>query len=584
MTPDRDTRNWFRTAADEKAARDGCRFDPEAGKQVCEWIESYCHLYEGDRAGEPIHLYPAQREFVMRLFGWRRWTRENGSGWIRRFTRASLWMPKKNGKSPLLAAIGLYLMCGDDEPGNKVYVAAKNGDQAKIAQRHAFAMVEQSPALAADCKLNRSTLQITHLPTRSAMLILTGDDSRGAKAKEGINGSILIDECHVFDREMHERTSRAGISRREPLNLSVSTAGDDPSSYGYERCQYGRQVNTGERDDPNFLHVEYSAPEKVLDSEIDERLDELGKSANPAWGHLIKPSEFRSDWQSSKGNPREVARFKQYRLNVWVGSTNQWLDVAGWEKGKREFGLEDLRGRDCFLGLDLSRTRDMTAAVFLFPWPEDGDECIRVWPLFWLPEKIAKERDHLFPFRSWSKAGHIELSPGDVVDYKAVEDGICQTADSFDFRMRGLYFDQHYAEEITQRLAERLGMATSERVAVRQSLMFLSPLAKEWERRISCGMVHHADNAVMDWQVGHVEVWADRNQNIRPVKPESATGKSIDGIMAALDGMAGIVSNTSGPSVYESRGLDEIGAPERQPVSSGPGASWVGGDDDDDEF
>lgn len=547
MTIDRETREWIRNAADEKAARAGMRFDAERGQWVCDWIERYCCLYEGDRAGEAIELYPAQRDFVMRLFGWVRRSEEYGA-WIRRFRTASLWMPKKNGKSPLLAALGLYLLCGDGEPGQKVYAGAKNGDQARIAQRHAYAMVEQSPELAADCKLNASTLQITHLPSRSMMLILTGDDSRGAKAKEGLNGSILIDECHVFDREMHERTSRAGISRKEPLNLAVSTAGDDPSSYGYERWQYGRQVNAGDRDDPHFLHVEYGAdsdaPGKpITDADIDERLEEFGRLANPAWGTIVKPSEFRADWQSSKGKPREVARFRQYRLNLWVGSTNQWLDSGGWAKGRREFRLEDLRGRPCVLGLDLSRTRDMTACVLLFPWEEDGPECVRLWPMFWLPENTARNRDHLFPFRDWSASGALTLTPGDVVDYARVESDIVGAVREYELNVSGLYFDQKYAEELTQRLSEAL---YCERTAVPQSLMHLSPLCKEFERRIQAGLIHHPGNAVMDWQVGHVETWSDRNQNVRPVKPDGNTGKSIDGVAAALDAMAGIMEGAAG--------------------------------------
>ncbi len=531
------TQSWIRTAADEKAAAAGMRFDPERGQFVCDWIEGYCCLYEGAHAGTPLRLLPYQREFVMRLFGWVRWSEEWGQ-WIRRFTRASLWCAKKNGKSPLMAAIGLYLACGDGEPGQKVYPAAKNGDQAKISQRHAVAMVEQSPALASDCKVNNSTLQITHLPSRSAMIVLTGDDSRGAKAKEGINGSVLIDECHVFDREMHERTSRAGISRKEPLNLAVSTAGDDPSSYGWERCQYGRQVNDGRREDLHFLHVEYGAPEKLTDADIDEHLEEYGRAANPAWGEIVKPSEFRADWDSCKGSPREVARFKQYRLNIWVGSTNQWLDTAGWERGRETLAAEDLSGRDCYLGIDLSRTRDMTAAVFVFPCEA---EVIQLWPLFWLPQKTARDRDHLFPFRDWAAAGAVSLTSGDVVDYTAVEDDVVSFVEEHELRVLGIYFDQHYAEELTQRLSDRLGC---DRTAVAQSLMTLSPLAKELERRVSQGLVQHADNPVLNWQVGHCEVWTDRNQNIRPVKPAPLSGKSIDGIMATLDAMAGVVADT----------------------------------------
>lgn len=563
MTPDAITKRWIRNAADQKAARAGCRFDEERGEFVVEWIEKYCNLYEGSEyAGKPFNFMPYQREATMRLFGWVRKSKEY-KGLVRRFTHGSFWSPKKSGKSPFLAAVELYLLCGDGEQGQKIYTAAKNGDQAKIAQRHAFEMVKQSPQLSADCKLHQTVLSIEHLPTKSQMLILTGDDSRGAKAKEGLNGSVFIDEMHVVDREMMERVGRAGISRKEPLNFSVSTAGDDPSSYGCERYKYGQQVNSGERDDPSFLHIEYSAPENLKESDIEDRLEELGKLANPAWNHIVKPTEFRADWNRSKGNPREVARFKQYRLNLWVGSTNAWLDVGGWELGQRKFDLDLLRGRECYIGLDLSRTRDMTAAVFLFPWPEDsievagvekeddGDadsyssglgeriEAIRLWPMFWLPTATAKQRQALFPFETWANSGDLTLTPGSVVDYSVVEDGVVEAVEQYELRVSGLFFDQHYAEEITQRIAERIGMGSEERVAVPQSIMGLSPLAKEFERRVSVGLIQHPGNAVMTWQVGHVEVYMDRNNNIRPSKPSPHSGKSIDGIAAAIDAMAG---------------------------------------------
>lgn len=536
---DRETKRWIRNAADERAAADGMRFDAERGQFVCDWIENYCCLYEGAKAGEPLKLLAWQRDFVMRLFGWVQWSEDWGE-WVRRFNRASLWAAKKNGKSPFLAALGLYLLAGDGEQGQKVYAAAKNGEQAKIAQRHAMMMVEQSPALADDCKVNKSTLQITHMPSRSIMMVLTGDNSAGAKAKEGINGSVLIDECHVFDREMHERTSRAGISRKEPLNLAVSTAGDDPSSYGFERAQYGRQVNSGTRLDHGFLHVEYAAPDGLTDAEIDKNLEKYAESANPSWREIVKPKELREDWESCKGKPREVARFKQYRLNVWVGSTNQWLDTAGWQRGKRAISREELMNRPCYLGLDLSRTRDMTSAVFLFPWDE-SDDSLFVWPKFWLPESTANARDHLFPFRSWASAGEIDLTPGEVVDYSAVESAIVAEAQELQLQVRGLYFDQHYAEELSQRLSNALGC---ERIAVPQSLMTLSPLCKEFERRVSSGQILHDGNAVLAWQVGHCEVWADRNENVRPVKPKPLSGKSIDGIMAAIDAMAGVCGDS----------------------------------------
>jgi phage terminase large subunit-like protein len=545
MDIDHDTRQWLRTAADERAARDGMRFDVERAEFACNWIEENCCLYEGEHAGQSIKLYPAQREFFMRMYGWVRWSDE-WQQWIRRFTHITFLAAKKNGKSPAAAAHNLYMLCGDGEQGQKVYQAAGNGEQAKIAQMHAINMVKQSPKLRDDCKINNTTLQITHLPTNSVLMILTGDDSRGAKTKEGLNGSVTYDEMHVVNRQIEERTSRAGISRKEPINAAFSTAGDDPSAVGAERFKYGRQVNNGERHDPHFLHVEYAAPATATDAEIEANLDEYGKAANPAWGELVKPTEFRADWQRSKGKPREVARFKQYRLNIEVGSTNPWLSLAAWQKGKRIYGLAELAGRDCFLGFDAARKLDMTAAVFIFPWEEDGPGVIRLWPMFWLPEETAKERDHLFPFRSWGAGGFLSLTPGGTMDYSRVKGDIRDVITQNSLNVICLYYDMTYANEITQALheGEQLGKevvagVVAAREEVGQGIMHLTGLCCEFERRLLAGLIQHPGNMVMDWQVGHCEVKRDRNQNIAPMKPLPHSGKNIDGVAAAIDAMVG---------------------------------------------
>lgn len=539
----RDTKDWIRTAADERAALAGFAFDGERGIYVCNWMEQNCYLYEGIGAKLPIVLMPYQREFVMRLYSWVYYS-DDWKEWIRRFNRATLIVPKKSGKSPLLAANGLYLCCADGEEGQKVFTSAKNGKQALITQTHAVLMVRQSPALRDPvCVINKTTNQITHTPTRSCMVILTGDDTRGAQQNEGINGSVLIDELHVFDREMHTRTKGAGISRKEPLNLAVSTAGDDPSSYGFERVKYGRDVNRGAALDPHALHVEYAAPQDASDEDIAANLEAYATACNPALGYTVRLSELKSDYETSKGKPVEMASFKQYRLDIWVGSKHPWLNIANWNACQRDYGPAFLAGRNAALGLDLSRTRDMTAAVLNFLIDDDGNPTRYLWPMFWLPRKTADARRNLFPYFEWEEKGYLTLTDGNVVDYAAVRSDIVSFVQANGITVDGIFFDQHYAEEMTQALADELGC---DRTAVSQTLMTLSPLSKEFERGIDAGLVAHPGNAVLDWQIGHVEIIKDTNQNTRPVKPDPNSGKSIDGIMAILDTYAGAIDELAG--------------------------------------
>jgi len=242
---DETTKRWIRCEADERAVRAGYRFDEERGQFVVDWMHDYLVLYEGEWAGYPFECRDWQYEATMRLFGWvghsERWGRE-----IRRFRKAGVWIPKKNKKSPTLAAWALYMLCGDGEQGQKVFIGAKDGTQVREnVSLHIFEMVKQSPILVDECKLNMNKMSVAHLPTKSILMPLSSSNVRTQKSKEGLNGSVFIDETHVVDREFIGRISRAGISRSEPLHVEVSTAGDDPDSYGKERFDYGLKVESG---------------------------------------------------------------------------------------------------------------------------------------------------------------------------------------------------------------------------------------------------------------------------------------------------------------------------------------------------
>ena len=357
----KETKRWIRNRSDEIAVENGCHFDESRGQFVVDWIEQNCKLYEGEWAGSPMLLKDWAYEVTMRLFGWvkhsERWGRE-----IRRFRQASVWVPKKNKKSPTLAAWGLYLLVGDGEPGQKVYFGAKDGAQAReIAGKHAIEMVQASDELSLECSINRSLMQITHEDTRSILKPISSADSKSQKAKEGLNGSILIDETHVVDEDFIGRVSRAGISRSEPLMIEVSTAGDDPESYGKKRYDYGKMVEAGQVKDDGLLFACWEAPQDVTDEQLESDPVKYGKMANPAWGHTVGEEEYLADYNASKVSLTEFLRFKMYRLNVWQQSANPWLKMGEWLRCGREYSEADLLGRECWGGLDLAKTRDTSA-------------------------------------------------------------------------------------------------------------------------------------------------------------------------------------------------------------------------------
>lgn len=615
MTIDQTTRTWIRNVSDERAAAKGCVFDPLAGGYVVWWIERYCKLYEGDHAGEPMVLrgchddelarwaisdewndeakrlaterakYYAkcvkqgktcdwQYEVTMRLFSWLR-TSTRYSRKIRRFRRAGIWVPKKNKKSPTLAAYGLYLTCADGEPGQKVFFGAKDGTQAReIAGKHACEMVESSPELKAECDINKNLMRITHERTRSMCQPMSSGDSRTKESKEGINGSVLIDETHVVDDDFIARISRAGISRSEPFHLEVSTAGNDPMGYGKRQYDKGKLVENGDVDDQAFFFASYEAPQDLTDEELAKDPVKYGRMANPAWGHTVHEEEYLDDYNRSKTSITDLADFKMYRLDVWQKSKNPWLKGGDWAGCKHAFTLEDFRDHPCWAGFDKSKTRDMTALVLVFPG--DEPDLFYQWPIFWLPRVTAERHVHEASFLEWANQDQLNLIEGEVIYDDPITELVKELADAV--RIQEVWYDKTFASDITLKWEQEIGITRIE--FPQTTMMFAGPVA-DYERLVIQGNLKHPNHPVLNWQAGHCETYSDSKGRKTLVKPKHGDIKKIDGMVAGVMALHGARTGQSS-SVYDTRGIVTIG--ERQPASVSKEEPQWGGDwrDDDD--
>lgn len=576
---------WIRNKSDELAAEAGCWFDPAQGGYAVWWIEKHCVLYEGEYAGQqlqlrgchddPLDMWEIPDEFdadqaseraahhaacvaagksvdwqydcIVRLFGWqkrsKRWERA-----VRRFRRGSIWVPKKNKKSPTLAAIGLYLLMGDGESGQKVFFGAKDGAQARdIMGEHVKAMYEQSPAMLSECKLNMNKMRITHSESRSFMQPMSSSNARTTAAKEGINGSVLIDETHVVDREFIRRIKRAGISRAEPLQLEVSTAGTNPDGYGKEQFDYGAKVAAGEKVNHSYFYAAYAAPQDASDEEIKADPVKFGRMANPAWSHTISDEEFLEDFQASQVSETEWRDFKMYRLNIWQSVATRWITEHDWQACSEAYTFDDLRNEPCTIGLDLSRTRDMTAAVLCFPkFGENGIESVRLWPHFWLPRAYAEKHANDAPFLDWWRSGHIQLTDGNEISTGEIYE-------AFDrwrllFSILGVYYDPWGATPLTQMVEQGLNDSAGKeilpsldiaRTPIPQHGPEMTLAIDDFDAMVRARTVKHPNNPILNWQFGHAGI-KDVAGKTRLVKPERMSIKKIDGVVAAVMGVSGI--------------------------------------------
>jgi len=508
--PPTDATEWIRTAADERFVAEGGWFDLAAAERVRTFFRKFLRHSKGEWARQPFELLPFQwTDIVAPLFGWKR------SDGTRRYRRGYLEVPKKNGKSTLFSGLSLYLLAGDGEPGAEIYSAAVDRDQASIVYGEAANMVEASPELSSRLNVVRSTKRIVFHRTRSVYRALSAD----VPAKEGLNAhAVLLDELHAQkSRELWDTLRYAGASRRQPLHLSITTAGFDRHSICWEQHDYAAKVLDGTIDDPSFFaYIAAAAPEDDWTS------PEVWKRANPGFGITISAEQFAEDCREAQESPAKENSFRRYRLNQWTEQETRWLNLEKWDLCGTP--LEDLEGRDCFAGLDLSSTTDISALVLVFP----GDDRYDVLPFFWVPEEGARvrERRDRVPYGQWIRSGLITATPGEVVDYDVIRKAINDLGHRF--RIREIAIDRWNATQ----LATQLEGDGFEMVAFGQGYASMSAPTKRLEELVLSRKLAHADHPVLRWMAGNVAIEKDAADNWKPSKKRSR--ERIDGIVALV--------------------------------------------------
>lgn len=536
------TRSMIRTKADEAAVAEGCFVDLAKAERVRTFLRCFCCHSKGEWAGKPLELLDWQwHELILPLFGW---IRPDGT---RRFRRAYIEIPKKNGKSTLAAGIGLYLLVGDGEKGAEVYSAAMDREQAGIVHSEAVRMVQASASLMKSLDLNKTTHNIAFARTNSWYRALSAE----AETKEGLNAhGIIIDELHAWKgRRLWDTLRYAGRARRQPLLWVITTAGDDVHSVCYEQHTYARGILRGDIADTRTFAYIRAARQRSEGDEVDDDWTEptTWRRANPSLGITIKEDDFAAEVEEAKKLPASEASMKRYSFNVWATATNPWLRWEDWAKCHKKFTEADLLGCRCYGGLDLASTRDMAAFVLCFPWDES---VYRLLPFFWLPEETVRARESPELYRVWAKAGFLRVTPGNVTDYAFIKRDIGELNQKF--RIGEFAYDPWNAEKLTQEIEEEHGI---KRFAFGQTIGNFAPATKEFERLLLSGRLQHDGHPVLSWQAGHVQVKSDPNGNKRPVKPEGNDKRKIDGIVAALMSLARAILSEAGPSVYDTQGI-----------------------------
>ena len=512
-------------------------YDKGAADFAVAFIESLCHT-KGTWAGKPFELIDWQERIIRDLFGI---LKKNG---YRQFNTAYVEIPKKQGKSELAAAVALLLCCGDGEERAEVYGCAADRQQASIVFEVAADMVRMCPALNKRVKILASQKRMVFQPTNSFYQVLSAE----AYSKHGFNiHGVVFDELHTQpNRKLFDvMTKGSGDARMQPLYFLITTAGTDTQSICYETHQKALDILEGRKIDHTFYPVIYGANE-----DEDWTSPEVWKKANPSLGITVGMDKVQAACDSAKQNPGEENSFRQLRLNQWVKQSIRWMPMHKWDACAFPVSEDELEGRVCYGGLDLSSTTDITAFVLVFP-PEDEADKYMVLPYFWIPEDnvdLRVRRDHV-PYDVWQRHGKLETTEGNVVHYGYIEKFIERLGERFN--IREIAFDRWGAVQMVQNL-EGMGFTV---VPFGQGFASMSPPTKELMKLVLEERIAHGGHPVLRWNMDNIFIRTDPAGNIKADKAKST--EKIDGAIALIMALDRAIrcGNDAGESVYDSRGL-----------------------------
>lgn len=516
-------------------------------ERVKRFIEKHCTYSKGEWAGRPFKLLEWQwGELVKPLFG-----TVNADG-NRQYRVCYCEIPKKNGKTELCAALGLYMLVADREEGPEVYVAAADREQAGLTYQAASAMVRADATLSKNLKCLDSRKRIIYGAKNGFLQVLSSE----SYTKHGLSPScVIVDEIHAHpdDDLWNVLTAGTDYARKQQVVLVITTAGIyDKNSIWWKLRGKAQQVKAGIVQDPRFLPVLYLAdPEK--DDPADE---ELWKRVNPSLGQIFTLDKIRQDYGEAKNDPVDYQNFLRFRLNIPVKSLSRWLPMDKWDACKEPLDLEGLKGRPCYGGLDLSSTLDLSGYVLVFP-PDEEDGPWDILVRAYCPEEgiIKRSKVDRVRYDLWEQQGFLVATPGEVIDYEWIKRDVFRSAE--DYCLRQIGYDSWNATQIATDIMAKLNPTNDEQgfqmVNLKQNVKTYSEAMKSLLAKVVQGKVRHGGHPVLRWCADNLVIKIDANGNPFPNK-ERATEK-IDLMTAAF--MAwGRAMTREGPqdSVYESRG------------------------------
>jgi phage terminase large subunit-like protein len=493
------------------------QFHPEAVEHFLKFASLLRHA-KGADAGKPLRLEPFQILLICGIYGF--WSKKDKAK--RMVTDVIVYIPRKAGKSTLIAVIGLYELTFG-EKGSEVYTLATNRDQASIVFTSAVGLIESMPQEVAGL-FNVQKTHITKVGDSQSMLKALSRDTK--KTGDGLNPSCaIIDEAaQIIDRNSIEVLHSGMVARKNPLRVYITTASFTKDTKFHEDMLMFQTMLSGEApDNPKWFGLLYG-----LDPQDDWRDPVIWGKANPMHGISVFEEAIAARAEEAKYKPATLNEFLCKTLNVFVSANSAWIDRSHWDECAA--AVDNREPESVYIGFDLAATRDLNAVCTLKRYSED--DYFAEWKFFLPEEALGHVPQHYQDiFRNAKDSGILHLTQGNVMDDREISEYIKQQASKYDIREIG--YDAYNAASLIARLNDN-AMPVKK---VGQGMAVLSNPSKHLEKLILGKNIKHNGNQFLGWQLQNCEVYEDVNGNIKIRKNEADKSAKVDGIIALIIAM-----------------------------------------------